>query len=275
MEFFKNAKVIRLRSYHDKYLLAEDDEDYVCQDRNGSSRNARWTVDFVDGSENVIRLNSCYGKYLTASTIPFLLGVTGKKVLQTTPRRLDSSIEWEPIREGMQVKLKTRYGDFLRANGGVPPWRNSITHDIPHRSAHQDWILWDVDIIQIQSDPKPPPPPPPPEHTLSRVESSDSLVCLPPKVDGRTIYYRVADDNGNVDEGAEEVSLHFKGNGVEELTRKLEEETGLEDLIVCTRSPISGSLYPIRLHLPPYNTTMHVVIVEAASRGVFHSSLTL
>ena len=149
MELFKKAKVVRLRSYHDKYLLADCDQETVCQDRNGSDMDARWTVEIVENS-NVIRLKSIYGKYLTASNMPFLFGGTGKKVLQTLPRRLDSSVEWEPIQEGIQFRLKTRYGQFLRANGGLPPWRNSITHDIPHRSATRDWILWDVDVIELR-----------------------------------------------------------------------------------------------------------------------------
>ncbi|KAL9267330.1 hypothetical protein AKJ16_DCAP26449 [Drosera capensis] len=149
MDLFHSAKAVRLRSHHDKYLLAEEDEESVMQDRNGSSKNARWTVEFSDGADNVVRLKSCYGKYLTASNHPFLLGMTGKKVMQTLPRRLDSSVEWEPIKEGNQVRLKTRYGNFLRANGGVPPWRNSVTHDVPHRSSTMEWILWDVDIVRI------------------------------------------------------------------------------------------------------------------------------
>lgn len=170
MEFFQKAEEVRLRSRHDKYLLADDDEETVCQDRNGAIKNARWTVEIVENA-NVLRLKSSYGKYLTASNMPFLLGMTGKKVLQTLPKRLDSSVEWEPIREGFQVRLKTRYGQFLRANGGVPPWRNSITHDIPHRTATQDWVLWDVDVVQIRVESVPSQPASKP---LSRSDSSSS-----------------------------------------------------------------------------------------------------
>ncbi|KAI4339362.1 hypothetical protein MLD38_024314 [Melastoma candidum] len=150
MEFFRNAKAVRLRSHHDKYLVAEDDEETVTQERNGSSPSARWTVEYVLNSDSIIRLKSRYGKYLTASNQPFLLGMTGRKVLQTLPRRLDSSVEWEPIRDGTRIRLKTRYGNFLRANGGLPPWRNSLTHDVPYRTSTQEWVLWDVDVVEIE-----------------------------------------------------------------------------------------------------------------------------
>lgn len=319
MDFFHNAKAVRLRSHHEKYLLAEDDEESVIQDRNGPSKNARWTVEFVPGSETIIRLKSCYGKYLTASNQPYLLGMTGRKVLQTLPRRLDSSVEWEPVREGNRVRLKTRYGHFLRANGGLPPWRNSVTHDIPHRTSTQDWVLWDVDILEIQvlqsPGAKPSVPPIPHSDSLdfgfsspssvsikssnfSRQEVRDlcrkkakKIVCLfgwnlelificlqssdsyaglgsPPKSEGRTIYYHIANENGDVDdEDVQGYSFSFKGNGVEELTRKFEEETGIEGVIVCTRNPLNGKLHPLRLQLPPNNVTMHVVIVLASSKG--------
>ncbi|KAK9277622.1 hypothetical protein L1049_007168 [Liquidambar formosana] len=288
MDLFHNAKAVRLRGHHGKYLLAEEDEESVTQDRNGSSKNARWTVEFVPNSPNIIRLKSCYNRYLTASNQPFLLGMTGRKVLQTRPQRLDSSVEWEPIKEGHHVKLKTRYGQFLRANGGLPPWRNSVTHDIPHRTATQDWVFWGVDVVEIQVQSpthKPPVEVPPVTHsdsfasessspssvsmksaTFSRQESTDSAGSSPPKVDGRTIYYHVADDDGEVDDAMEEHFLTFKGNGVDELTRKLEEETGLDNVTVCSRSPLNGKLYPLRLQLPPNNTTMHVVVVPSASK---------
>lgn len=101
------------------------------------------------------------------------------------------------------------------------------------------------------------------------LQSTDSAASSPPKVDGRTIYYHVADDDGEVDDAMEEYSLTFKGNGVDELTRKLEEETGLDNVIVCSPSPLNGKLYPLRLQLPPNNTTMHVVVVPSPSKSEF------
>lgn len=150
MEFFDKAKAVRLRSYHGKYLVADEDEETVRQSRNGSSQRARWKVEFVEGDSHLVRLKSVYNKYLTATNEPFLLGVAGKKVLQTIPSlKNDSCIEWEPITDRFQVKLRTRNGKFLRANGGTPPWRNSVTHDIPYRTATQDWVLWGVDVVDI------------------------------------------------------------------------------------------------------------------------------
>ncbi|XP_031100556.1 uncharacterized protein LOC116004584 [Ipomoea triloba] len=285
MEMFHRAKTVRLRSHHDKYLTAEEDEESVTQDRNGAARSARWTVEFPENTDNVVRLKSCYGKYLTASNQPFLLGMTGRKVLQTLPRRLDSSVEWEPVREGNQVKLRTRYGQFLRANGGLPPWRNSVTHDIPHRTATQEWILWDVHVVDILvQSPLPKAPPPLVIHSdsfasesnspstassksqsFSGQESGDSLDNVARMVgDGRLIFYRISDDYGELD-GVEERCMPFKGNGVGELKKMLEEETGLEGIIVCTRSVLNGKLYPLRLALPPNNADMAVVIVPSSS----------
>lgn len=81
MEVFRNAKVVRLRSRHGKYLVAEDDRETVGQVHGGTSGKARWTVEFVLNSESVIRLRSCHGRYLTASSSPFRLGIAGCKVL--------------------------------------------------------------------------------------------------------------------------------------------------------------------------------------------------
>ncbi|PIM98241.1 hypothetical protein CDL12_29281 [Handroanthus impetiginosus] len=290
MDLFRNAKSVRLKSVHDKFLIAEENEESVTQDRNGSSKSAKWIVEIVENSDTIIRLKSCYGKYLTSSNRPFLLGMTGRKVLQTLPKRLDSSVEWEPIRENGAVKLKTRYGQFLRANGGLPPWRNSVTHDIPNRTVTQDWVCWEVHVVEILEAQSPTPPlaaakedsfasesssPSTSRSSKSasfsgpEPESNDSLVSSPPKgSNGRLIYFHIADEHGDVDEGFEELSITFKGNEVKELARRLEAELGIDGLTVCTRSPLNGKLYPLRLQLPPNNTTMHVVVLPPASKVV-------
>lgn len=297
MDVFRTAKAVRLKSVHDKYLIADEDEESVAQDRNGSTKSAKWTVEFVDYCDTIIRLKSCYGKYLTASNQPFLFGMTGRKVLQTLPKRLDSSLEWEPIRESGAVKLKTRYGQFLRANTGLPPWRNSVTHDIPHRTKTQDWVCWEVHVVEIldapgpksappEVAPKPAPPAvagkedsfasesssPTTSHSsksvsFSRQESSDSLATSPPKgSDGRLIYFHLANEYGEINEGFEELCITFKGNEVKELTKRLEGELGISGLTVCSRSPLNGKLYPLRLQLPPNNSTLHVIVVPPSSK---------
>ncbi|KAG5378972.1 hypothetical protein IGI04_026814 [Brassica rapa subsp. trilocularis] len=153
VEFFRKAKAVRICSSHNKYLTADENEETVSQGKNGSTENAQWTVELVSHSYHVIRLKSCYGKYLTASNERFLLGVTGKKVMQLKPSRLDSSVEWEPVREGSKILLKSTYGNYLRANDGPPPRRKSVTHDNP-RSATLESISWEVDVVEILINPQ-------------------------------------------------------------------------------------------------------------------------
>lgn len=152
MKLLYKAKYVRLRSHHGKFLHANSDEKTVFQHRDGSCKSAKWGIEFGEGMDNVVRLKSWYGKYLMATNEQFLLGVTGLKVVQNLPMKLDSSIEWEPIKVSSLVKFKTSYGKYLRANGGLPPFRNSVTHDVPFR--HQDWILWEVDIIELLHQPE-------------------------------------------------------------------------------------------------------------------------
>nr|XP_043607713.1 uncharacterized protein LOC122579590 isoform X2 [Erigeron canadensis] len=283
MEILRHVKVVRLRSLHGKYLHANHDQESVSQDgHDATATTNRWTVEFVEDTPDdvtIIRLKSCYNKYLTASNSPFLLGMTGKKVLQTVPSRLDSSVEWEPIGNGKQVKFKTRYGHYLRANGGLPPWRNSVTHDIPQRSATQDWIMWQIEVVDTN------------EQSMQLVPYSDSFTSSASsspstnwsksptfsnhesdsplkREEGRAIYYHViSDDDGEVDQNAQGFCVSFKGNGVNELTQMLEEETRLRNITVCSQSPLDGKLYPLRLQLPPNNVTMKVVVVQNSNEG--------
>lgn len=152
IDTFRIAKSVRLRSSaHEKYLVADDNEESVVMGRNGQSKEARWRVELVPGSEDLIRLKSCHGGYLTASNERLMLGATGHNVVQS--RRTgagDPAGEWKPVADGSKVKLKSRTGgNFLRANGRMPPWRNSVTHDIPNRSATHDWVVWEVDVVEI------------------------------------------------------------------------------------------------------------------------------
>lgn len=77
----------------------------------------------------------------------------------------------------------------------------------------------------------------------------------------------MVDDSGDANDESEETSFQFKGNGLEDLIQKLEEETGIENIIVCSRNKVNGRLYPLRLALPPNNATMHVVVVPSTSKG--------
>lgn len=84
-------------------------------------------------------------------------------------------------------------------------------------------------------------------------------------MEGRVVYYHIADEKGEVEgEDMQGYSLYFNGRLVEELTRKLEEETGIESPVVCFRSPLNGELCPLRLQLPP-NIVMRVVVAPASS----------
>lgn len=152
MELFNTSGAVKLRSHFNKYLVADDDQVTIRQSRNGSTHKARWLVELVESNSRVIRLKSCHGRYLTASKRVFLLGMTGNKVLQTEPENMDLSIDWQPVQDGFQVKLQAFGGTYLRANGGPPPWRNSITHDSPYTGSTHNWILWDVEAVKIMEN---------------------------------------------------------------------------------------------------------------------------
>lgn len=53
------------------------------------------------------------------------------------------------------MNLKTQDGKFLRANGNNPPYRDSVTHDIPW--VGQDLILWDVEVVENMPEQLPQP----------------------------------------------------------------------------------------------------------------------
>ncbi|XP_019185252.1 PREDICTED: uncharacterized protein LOC109180218 [Ipomoea nil] len=141
-QMFENAKVVRLKEHNKgKYLVANNDEKTLKQRSDGSTRNALWTVEAVEG-QRYLRLRSCHGKYLTASNMPLIPRGSCQRVVASLPDRLTSATEWEIEGEGI-VRLKTRYGQFLRQNGGIMPWRNTLVHNNRvNRSS-----LWEIEVI--------------------------------------------------------------------------------------------------------------------------------
>ncbi|KAI5665601.1 hypothetical protein M9H77_15454 [Catharanthus roseus] len=147
-ELLEKAKTIRLRTHNGKYLVADDDEKSIRQERDGTTIRAHWKVEFIEDEQNILYLKSCYGKYLTASNKRFLPRITGFKVLQTLPERLNSSLQWEVERNGSRIRLRTRYGQFLRPNSGIHPWRNLVSHDIPFRASSESKLYWELDVVE-------------------------------------------------------------------------------------------------------------------------------
>lgn len=149
MDFFEKAKSVRLRNHHGKFLRANNDQLSVSQERDGTGDSTVWQVERMKGG--FIRLKSCYNCYLKATTTLFILGATGKKVQQGRPYKLDRSVEWEPLKDASssnECRLKSYLGSFLRANHGLPPWRNSITHDASLHRALVHTISWEVQVVE-------------------------------------------------------------------------------------------------------------------------------
>jgi hypothetical protein len=147
MEFFKDVHSVRLLGNKGKYLWADDDRRSVAQKKGQDSYGVIWRVELVP-ERNAIKLKSVYDLYLFASDYPFLLGATGKKVMQSFKVAENEALEWEPIAAGTLVKLRTKGDKFLRANGGVPPYRNSVTHDVPVLPSNQNVVLWEVEVVR-------------------------------------------------------------------------------------------------------------------------------
>ncbi|KAG5621655.1 hypothetical protein H5410_006873 [Solanum commersonii] len=194
MEYLENAKTIRLKTHNGKYLTASNDEKSIRQKRDGSTVNALWAVEFLDDQQylrlkschgkyltasNVPLLPKVISQSSFSSHF-FKLGVgevqcgesrvqivnqlsyedspvtASRKVMQTLPKKLCSATEWEAEQDGSlyQIRLKTRYGHFLRPFGGIPPWRNIVTHDVPHRKKA---TLWEIEIMETHKKALPAP----------------------------------------------------------------------------------------------------------------------
>ncbi|KAK6793938.1 hypothetical protein RDI58_007391 [Solanum bulbocastanum] len=154
----------------------------------------------------------------------------------------------ELLYKAKYVTLKCHHGKFLHANSD----EKTV---FQHRDGSCKSAKWRIEfdegmdnVIRLKI-------------AMSRVDGSKS------KSEGRLVYYYVADEKGNVNDTLEEPSFQFKEQGLKELTQKLEEETGLNNVTLCLRNKLDGKLYPLRLELPPNNATMHLIILPAPSKG--------
>ncbi|KAL5721696.1 hypothetical protein ACHQM5_005309 [Ranunculus cassubicifolius] len=141
MEFFNNAKTVRLKAHNGKYLLARDDGETVRQDRDGSGSRACWGVEF-DTSKSYVLLKSCFGRYLTASEEQDLHGFIVTQSLGS-----GDEIYWKPLKDGSKVYFKAYVGFYLRANGGIPPWKNTVSHAETETVTEQ--FQWVVEVLQF------------------------------------------------------------------------------------------------------------------------------
>ncbi len=159
MEFFERVASVRLKSCcYDKYLSAKD-ERLVCQERDRNEKGTIWSVEkvastgFNNNDNDSVRIKSVNGMYLTALEVALLLGDKGNKVQQTYSSKADSAVEWEPIQVGKhQLKLKTKRGTYLRANGGIPPYKNSVTHNGTKKDSPLNSFLWEVEVVEYLTD---------------------------------------------------------------------------------------------------------------------------
>lgn len=159
MEFFERVASVRLKNCcYDKYLCAKD-ERLVCQERDRNEKGTIWSVEkvastgFNNDDNNSVRIKSVNGMYLTALEVALLLGDKGNKVQQTHSSKADSAVEWEPIQVGKhQLNLKTKRGTYLRANGGIPPYKNSVTHNGTKKDSTLNSFLWEVEVVDYLTD---------------------------------------------------------------------------------------------------------------------------
>ncbi|KAH7847880.1 hypothetical protein Vadar_031254 [Vaccinium darrowii] len=205
MELFRKAVTVKL-SHDNMYLVAKDDQESVCLEREGASKNAIWVVELVNGKKekNYVCFRSCYDKYLTASNMLLRPSSRERKVLQTLPKQAEpSATNWEPIKDDFfSWQFQTPSGSFLRRNWGLPPIWNPVTHDIP-RPMRMHKIVWEIEVLESLSFSYPLPLPfsyPLPTNRIDPSSSSSNVnaptngslpTVAPPKF-GKVLEHEVA-----------------------------------------------------------------------------------
>ncbi|URD98109.1 hypothetical protein MUK42_34146 [Musa troglodytarum] len=151
MEFFTDAKVVRLRSFCNNYLLAAQDKSSVRQDADGSLVGTRWTVELITNVMNKdrLRLRSWCGHYLAAVD----------PVLKQLPDPSSMNVEWEPVEGGLGFLFRCYLFRYLRVyDDDDDDLNKSVAVGIPWGRDSIACYQWHVEILERrQRLPCPPP----------------------------------------------------------------------------------------------------------------------
>ncbi|CAL4902370.1 unnamed protein product [Urochloa decumbens] len=305
MEFFENARSVRLKSHLGTYLCAADDAEAVSHGYRCNSRGTVWAVEPAAGDEYV-RLQGPRGLYLGAADPAAALDAATPSCrvvqgLPSTPN--DSTFLWTPRRpeEGERraagrLTLSGPLGRLLRASFGETPRDNAVTLDFEVGPEESTWVVEAVPAEQAAAAP-PPLPPCRAQSCDARLEAaavtsdtaSSAFVRLysvkesktkleePPLIEEplrmparRTIFHNTAREDGGVDDFDEGTWRYFTFDeqSLAALRRRLQEETKHRDFVICRRSDgAAPGLFPVVLDLPPGNNEMEFVLVLVPSRA--------
>ncbi|PAN18743.1 hypothetical protein PAHAL_3G222200 [Panicum hallii] len=298
MEFFENARLVRLKSHLGTYLCAADDAEAVSHGYRRNSRGTVWAVELA--GDEYVRLQCQRGLYLGAADTAAALDAATPSCrvvqgLPSTPN--DSAFLWTPRREEGErgagcLTLSGPLGRLLRASFWETPRDNTVTLDFEVGPEESTWVVEVVPAEQAA-----PPSPCRAQSCDARLEAaaatldtaSSAFVRLysakesktkleePPSIEEplhmparRTIFHNTAREDGGVDDFDEGTWRYFTFDeqSLAALRRRLQQETKYKDFVICRRSGGDASrLFPVVLDLPPGNNEMEFVLVLVPSRA--------
>ncbi|RLM97844.1 hypothetical protein C2845_PM06G17040 [Panicum miliaceum] len=297
MEFFENARLVRLKSHLGTYLCAADDAEAVSHGYRRNSRGTVWAVELA--GDEYVRLQCQRGLYLGAADTAAALDAATPSCrvvqgLPSTPN--DSAFLWTPRREEGErgagcLTLSGPLGRLLRASFWETPRDNTVTLDFEVGPEESTWVVEVVPAEQAA-----PPSPCRAQSCDARLEAaaatldtaSSAFVRLYsakesktkleelPSIEEplhmparRTIFHNTAREDGGVDDFDEGTWRYFTFDeqSLAALRRRLQQETKYKDFVICRRSGGDAPrLFPVVLDLPPGNNEMEFVLVLVPSR---------
>ena len=160
MEFFQNARLVRLKSHLGTYLCAADDAVAVSHGYRRNSRGTVWTVELA--GDEYVSLQCQRGLYLGAADAAAALdpATPSCRVVQGLPSTPDdSAFLWTPRREEEGrgagcLTLSGPLGRLLRASFWETPRDNSVTLDF---EVGPEESTWAVEVVPAEQAAPPSP----------------------------------------------------------------------------------------------------------------------